>query len=238
MSSISKAAAVAGSPYLRLAVLGIGLAVAIVAGVWLGPDAPLLDIRTWREASTWWTPMLFVLFFGVAALVFAPRPALSTIAGILFAPPVAVLVVVTGTVLGAGLAFGIARLLGRDALAPLLRRGRLNALDSAFARRGFTATVICRLLPILPYGVVNYGAGVTRVRVLHFLAGTAVGTLPANIVYITAGNALAAGAGWMPAIWLGLAVAALVGAGWLTRRLAHARSAPPDAAPENAVPQR
>ncbi len=216
----------AGSPFLRLAVLVIGLVVALAVGWWLGPDTPLLDIRTWRGESGAWTPLLFVLLFGAAALVFTPRPALSAIAGILFTLPVAVPVVVTGTVLGAGLAFGIARLLGREALAPLLRKGRLGALDSAFARRGFTATVICRLLPVLPYGVVNYGAGVTRVRLLPFLAGTAVGTLPANIAYITAGNALAAGAGWMPAIWLALAVAFVVCAGWGARRLVHGRSSP------------
>lgn len=226
MSSIRKISAVAGSPFLRLAVLVIGLVVALAVGWLLGPDTPLLDIRTWRGESGAWTPLLFVLLFGAAALVFTPRPALSAIAGILFALPVAVPVVVTGTVLGAGLAFGIARLLGREALAPLLRKGRLSALDSAFARRGFTATVICRLLPVLPYGVVNYGAGVTRVRLLPFLAGTAVGTLPANIAYITAGNALAAGDGWMPAIWLALAVAFVVCAGWGARRLVHGRPSP------------
>ncbi len=226
MSSIRKISAVTGSPFLRLAVLVIGLAVALAVGWWLGPDTPLLDIRTWRGESSAWRPLLFVLLFGVAALVFTPRPALSAIAGILFTLPVAVPVVVAGTVLGAGLAFGIARLLGREALAPLLRKGRLNALDSAFARRGFTATVICRLLPVLPYGVVNYGAGVTRVRLLPFLAGTAVGTLPANIAYITAGSALTAGDGWMPAIWFALAVVALVFVGWLARRLVHARSSP------------
>lgn len=71
--------------------------------------------------------------------------------------------------------------------------------------------MICRLLPIVPYGVVNYGAAVTRVRLLPFLAGTAVGTLPANIAYITAGNALAADADWMPMLWIGPSLAILVG---------------------------
>lgn len=64
--------------------------------------------------------------------------------------------------------------------------------------------MICRLLPIVPYGVVNYGAAVTRVRLLPFLAGTAVGTLPA-------GNALAADADWMPMLWIGPSLAILVG---------------------------
>lgn len=216
-SSIRKASAVIGSPLLRLAVLLAGLVIALAAGLWLGHAPPLLDVHRWRDEGGPWAPLLFVLFFGVAALVFAPRPALSALAGMLFTLPVALLVVLTGTVLGAGLAFGIARLLGRDAIAPRLRAGRLQKLDSVFAHRGFTATVICRLLPVLPYSVVNYGAGITQVGLVPFLAGTAVGTLPANLVYITAGNALVAGTTWQIMMWLALAAAVLVAAGWAAR---------------------
>ncbi|SFT08323.1 TVP38/TMEM64 family protein [Saccharopolyspora flava] len=191
------------------------LAAAVGVGLWLVPGTSLLQVESWRSA-----PWLFLLFFAVAALVFVPRPALAAVAGTLFSPPIALLVVVAGTVSGAGLAFGIARLLGRDALAPRLRRGRLETLDSLFARRGFTATVLCRLLPVIPYGVINYAAGVTRIRLAPFLAGTAVGTLPANLTYITAGNALTSGT-WTPFLWLALAAAALLAATWGARRLAR-----------------
>lgn len=164
-----------------------------------------------------------MLFFGVAALIFVPRPALAAVAGLLFSTPIALVVVVAGTVFGAGLAFGIARTLGRDALARRLRRGRLNTLDSLFAQRGFMATVLCRLLPVLPYAVVNYGAGVTRMGILPFLAGTAVGTLPANIAYVTAGSVVASGASWTLGSWLALGVVAVLGAGWGVRRLMGAK---------------
>ncbi|MDI2028248.1 VTT domain-containing protein [Saccharopolyspora sp. TS4A08] len=197
----------------RLWLLVALLVVASGVGLWLVPGSSLLQVEQWRSA-----PWLFLLFFAFAALAFVPRPALAAVAGMLFTPAIALLVVVAGTVSGAGLAFGIARLLGREAIAPRLRSGRLEALDSLFARRGFTATILCRLLPVVPYGVVNYGAGVTRVRPLPFLAGTAVGTLPANLTYITAGNALTSGT-WTPLLWLALAAVALAAATWGARRL-------------------
>jgi uncharacterized membrane protein YdjX (TVP38/TMEM64 family) len=220
-SAIRKASTAVGSPFLRLVLLLVGLAVALVVGLLFGSE--LWSVDRWRAERGPWAPLLFVLLFGAAALVFAPRPALSTLAGTLFALPVALPVVVAGTVLGAGLAFGIARLLGREAVAPRLRAGRLQKLDSVFARRGFTATVLCRLLPVLPYGVVNYGAGITRVRPLPFLAGTAVGTFPANLVYVVVGNNLVAGEFWRLVTWLAVALAALVVAGWLARGLVGPR---------------
>lgn len=207
-------------PMARLAVFATLLLAALIVGLSARPVAPLLNADQWSSDGDVWTPLLFVLFFGVAALFFVPRPALATAAGVVFSAPVALPVVVVGTVFGAGVAFGLARLLGRDAVEPRLREGRLEALDALFARRGFTATVVCRLLPLLPYAVVNYGAGVTRVRTVPFLAGTAVGTLPANVAYVAIGGALVADTASGLVTWLGLAIAVVVLAvlAWFGRR--------------------
>ncbi|GAB3685437.1 hypothetical protein GCM10027597_35930 [Saccharopolyspora tripterygii] len=214
---------------VRLALLGVLLLAAGAVALWMRPAAPLLNVEHWRSGGDVWTPLLFVLFFGVAALLFVPRPALAAVAGVVFDLPVALPVVVAGTVFGAGVAFGLARMLGRDAVAPRLNKGRLETLDSLFARRGFTATVVCRLLPLLPYAVINYGAGVTRVRSMAFLAGTAVGTLPANIAYVTVGGALVGVTASNLVIWLGavVAVIAVVALAWFgRRRLLSAASMP------------
>lgn len=192
-SSLSCAAAWLSRPRVRLGLLGALLLAAILIGLW-GPVGDLLNVERWRGDGGVVTPLLFAAVFGVAALLFVPRPALATAAGALFSVPVALCIVVAGTVLGAGIAFGLARMLGRDAIAPRLGRGRLEVADSLFARHGFTATVVCRLLPLLPFAVINYAAGVTRVRATEFLAGTAVGTLPANVAYVLFGGALVAGA--------------------------------------------
>ncbi|WP_187351859.1 TVP38/TMEM64 family protein [Allosaccharopolyspora coralli] len=204
----------------RLAVFATLLLAALVVGLWARPVAPLLNADQWRSDGDVWTPLLFVLVFGVAALLFVPRPALSAAAGAVFSLPVALPVVVLGTVFGAGVAFWLARLLGRDAVGPWLREGRLETLDALSVRRGFTATVVCRLLPLLPYAVVNYGAGVTRVRTVPFLAGTAVGTLPANIAYVTIGSALVVDTASGLVTWLGFAVAVVVlsALAWFGRR--------------------
>lgn len=194
----------------RLAFDGLLLLLAVGLGVWSQHHGGLLDLEEWRNGAGWATPLLFVLVFGLLSLVFVPRPALAAAAGILFTVPIALLVAAAGTVLAAAGAFGIARVLGQRPLAPLLRRGRLHRLDSLLERRGFAATVLCRLVPVVPFAVVNYTAGMTRVRVIPFLAGTAVGTVPANVSYVMFGGAVVSEDASGPWLALGTAAAVLV----------------------------
>lgn len=205
------------TPTVRFALIGVLVFLVVGAVVWTRQNGSPLGLDQWRNATGPWTPLLFVLVFGLLTLFFVPRPALATAAGVLFSLPVAFPVVVVGTILGAAAAFGLARALGREPLAPILRRGRLRQLDAFLARRGFVATVLCRLVPIVPFAVVNYTAGVTRVRTLPFLAGTAVGTIPANTSYVMFGGALVADSG--TSLWLALGLGGVVLIGLVLARI-------------------
>ncbi|MDA3644087.1 VTT domain-containing protein [Saccharopolyspora indica] len=185
----------ARSPKIRFASIGLLGLLFLGAALWVRRYGSLVEFDEWRSATGPWAPLLFVLAFGLLSLLFVPRPALAAAVGVVYSLPVALPVVVAGTVLSAAAAFGVARAVGREPLAPLLRKGRLRQLDSFLERRGFVATVFCRLVPFVPFAVVNYTAGVTRVRPLPFLAGTAVGTMPANASYVVFGGVLVADGG-------------------------------------------
>ena len=126
----------------------------------------------------------------LAALVF-PRAGIAVLAGLLYGPWTATLYALTGTVLGAVVAFGIGRGLGRAQLARItadrLPASRLVRLDDWSTRRGLVAVVSARLLPVVPFGLFNYGFGATRVRVSTFVVGTAVGILPSTVLYTVVG---------------------------------------------------
>ncbi|MDA3624040.1 VTT domain-containing protein [Saccharopolyspora sp. WRP15-2] len=207
------------SPKVRFALAGVLVLLFLVAAFWLRQNGSVLALDEWRRASGPWVPLLFTFVFGLLTLFFVPRPALAAAAGALFSLPVALPVVVAGTVLGAAAAFGLARALGREPLAPLLRRSRIQQLDSFLVRRGFVATVVCRLVPVVPFAAVNYAAGITGVRTLPFLAGTAVGTVPANLSYVMFGGALVADAG--TGLWLALALGGVVLIGLVLARAAR-----------------
>jgi len=168
-------------PLLLAALVGAGIAVALTVGI-----PPVEEIRAGVERAGWAAPLLYAT--GYAALTLTPAPAsvLSITAGVLFGLPLGVVVVLGGATVGAGTAFALARLLGRDAVAGI-DNARLRKLDALLCRRGLLAVIGVRLVPLLPFTALNYACGLSAVRPRDYLLGTAVGILPGVAAYVTIG---------------------------------------------------
>ncbi|WP_158847898.1 TVP38/TMEM64 family protein [Saccharothrix deserti] len=208
----------------------IGLAVVVLA---LAVVAVLVDLpepeqlRGWIDGNGPWAPLVFLLLCATGTAAFFPKPVLATASGLLFGVLPGLVIAVVGFTAGALIAFFTARLLGRRSVARWLGSGRLRVLDSVFERNGLAATVVLRLLPVIPFAVSNYGAGVTAVAPSSFAAGTALGLLPTTALAATLGDAalaldsprsIAAAAAWL--------VLALIGVVWGRQLLLRAQQAP------------
>ncbi|WP_431969094.1 TVP38/TMEM64 family protein [Actinacidiphila sp. bgisy160] len=132
--------------------------------------------------------VLFAGGYGLCALAFVPRPLLNVGAGALFGAQAGLPAALAGTVLGAGLAFVLGRLLGRDALRPLLRGRVLLAADRQLSEHGFRTMLAMRLFPGVPFAAANYSAAVSRMRLTPFLLATALGSVPNTGAYVIAGS--------------------------------------------------
>ncbi|NEA01857.1 TVP38/TMEM64 family protein, partial [Streptomyces sp. SID10116] len=88
---------------------------------------------------------------------------------------------------GAGIAFGLGRMLGQDALRPLLRGRWLKAADGQLSRHGFRSMLAVRLFPGVPFAAANYCAAVSRMGWLPFLLATGLGSIPNTAAYVIAG---------------------------------------------------
>ncbi|MBI2197645.1 MAG: TVP38/TMEM64 family protein [Candidatus Rokubacteria bacterium] len=94
-----------------------------------------------------------------------------------------------GSALGAAaLCFGLSRILGRPAVGRLVSPRALEWSDAFFARFGSYAVLIGRLIPVVSFDVVSYGAGLTAMSFAGFLVATAVGMVPATLVYSYLGH--------------------------------------------------
>jgi uncharacterized membrane protein YdjX (TVP38/TMEM64 family) len=174
-----------GGPLL-LAVVVLGLAVAAVF-----VDFPTGDqLRARLQDFGGFAPVVFVTGCAVGTALFFPKPVLATAAGLLFGVLPGLALAVTGCTVGALIAFGAARALGRHRVAAWLGRGRLRVLDEVFARRGLAATLVVRLLPVVPFAAANYCAGATAVSGRSFALGTALGLLPSTLLAVLLGDAL------------------------------------------------
>ncbi|GHI84161.1 TVP38/TMEM64 family protein [Streptomyces xanthophaeus] len=131
--------------------------------------------------------VLFAVAYGVCAAAFVPRPLLNLAAGALFGAQFGLVAAVGGSVLGAGITFGLGRVLGQEALRPLLRGRWLEAADGQLSRHGFRSVLALRLFPGVPFVVGNYCAAVSRCGWAPFLLATGLGVVPNTTAYVIAG---------------------------------------------------
>lgn len=167
-----------------LLVLGVGGAL-LAAG---GRVSEALDlIRDTVDRAGMWGPVLFVLAYAVLTMLLVPGSPLTIAAGVLFGPWVGTLLVVVGATAGATGAFLWGRHLGRDAVARLTG-DRFDRVDAWLHDRGLLAVLYVRLVPLLPFNLLNPVAGVTGVTLRDYVVGTAVGIVPGTFAFAALGG--------------------------------------------------
>lgn len=180
------------SPWFRLGLLVVLLSAAVAIVLACRPER--LITEGWPERMSGGGPavVLFAAGYGLCTAAFVPRPVLNVAAGALFGGPAGTAAAVVGTVLGSAVSFGLGRLLGQDALRPLLRGRWLTAADRQLSLHGFRSMLVLRLLPGVPFAAANYCASVSRMGWLPFLLATAAGSIPTTAAYVVAGSHAAA----------------------------------------------
>lgn len=133
----------------------------------------------------------FVLLYVVIATLSLPGAMIMTLAaGALFDFWVAVLLVSIASSIGATLAFVVARFLLGESVQHRFR-ARLAKFNAGVEKDGGFYLLTLRLIPLLPFFVVNLVMGLTRIRIWTFYWVTLVGMLPVTVVYVNAGAQLA-----------------------------------------------
>jgi uncharacterized membrane protein YdjX (TVP38/TMEM64 family) len=131
----------------------------------------------------------FILAYAGLVTVSVPGAALFTLAGgYMFGPWLGTAYAVTGATLGAIVVFLAARagLAGLGARAgPWARR-----FEAGFRRNGLNYLLVLRLLPIVPFWLINLVAGAVGLRLWVFVLGTFVGMIPVTFIYASLGNGL------------------------------------------------
>ncbi|MCZ8206366.1 MAG: DUF547 domain-containing protein [Gemmatimonas sp.] len=147
-------------------------------------------IRTAREVA--WAAPAFVVGYALITTFGLPATPMTLAGGALFGPWVGSLVNWLGATLGATGAFVLARAIGRDAVRALLGK-RAGALDALTGEQAFGALLRLRLLPLIPFNGLNFGAGLAGVKPGSYVLATALGIVPGTVVYTYFADALLAG---------------------------------------------
>jgi uncharacterized membrane protein YdjX (TVP38/TMEM64 family) len=133
-------------------------------------------------------PILFVLLYALATVLFAPGSIITVAGGALFGPVWGTLWNLTGATLGATLAFVIARYVASDWVSR--RAGeRLSRLMRGVEDEGWRFVAFVRLVPLFPFNLVNYALGLTRIRLREYVLASFLFMVPGALAYTYLGYA-------------------------------------------------
>ena len=125
------------------------------------------------------------MFIGVYVLLTVlgvPMVILTFFAGFTFGALEGALYVMIGANIGANLAFDLARYLGRDFVSRYIK-GPIDRIDRRLRKKGFLRMLQLRLIPVIPFNVLNFAAGLSGLRKLHFALATMIGITPGTFIY-------------------------------------------------------
>ena len=172
--------------WLRLGALAGALAAALLI-VAAASGFSAERVRDWVDGFGVAAPLAFIVVSAALTCVLFPGPVLAGASGLLFGTALGFPVSLTAATLGACCAFLISRRVGYEAVEQLAGP-RVRRVREWIGRRGFVAVLYARIVPGMPYTVVNYAAGLTPLRLPVFAGATALGAAPRAFAYTALGG--------------------------------------------------
>jgi uncharacterized membrane protein YdjX (TVP38/TMEM64 family) len=172
----------------RLSAYGATVALILVVIAITGKLPTPSEARDWGESLGGLATFAFVPLFVLANFVI-PWGILAGAAGLLFGTLAGTPLALAGVTLAALAQMLVARRLAGEHAGTLLPE-RTRAIERFIERNGVTAIMESRIVPLLPYGAVNYAAGLTRLRYRDMALGTVVGGAPKVFGYVALGGSL------------------------------------------------
>lgn len=194
-------------------------------------DAAALEV--WINDAGVLAPVIFILIYALATVLFLPGSVITLAGGALFGPVLGTFYNLTGATLGAVLAFLISRYIASDWIADKAG-GRVRQLINGVEGEGWRFVAFVRLVPLFPFNLLNYALGLTRIRFLHYLIASYIFMLPGAMAYTYIGyagrEAIGGGEGLIQKILIALALLGVVA--FLPRIIGNIRRGPAIDIPE------
>ena len=169
-----------------------GSLVGIGGLVWLFSRIDPTDIQAFVAGFGPWALVVYIALFALLPAMFFPVAVLALAGGLLFGLWAGSMYTFLGAMINCTVMFWLARTVGYEKVKSLVE-SRLsdkwqNRLNAAAGREGFLLLIILRLIPAVPYNLINYAFGLTRMSYGAYLLGSAMGIIPGTLVFINIGD--------------------------------------------------
>ena len=178
---------------IRKSVLS-GLLFALLAVLCIYLSAHITPGQLQAAISRWGklAPLAYILSFTLLPAFFFPVAILALAGGLLFGLWWGSLYTFLGAILNCTLMFFLARYAGREQVEALLQKKlppiwkqRIRNLNSG---SGFLLLIVLRLIPAVPYNLINYAFGLTAMPFRTYILASAIGIIPGTFAFINIGD--------------------------------------------------
>ncbi|XP_028086758.1 uncharacterized protein LOC114287570 [Camellia sinensis] len=152
----------------------------------------LKDFLLWIKQDLGpWGPLVLAIAYIPLTVCAVPASVLTLGGGYLFGLPVGFFADSIGATLGATAAFLLGRTIGRSyVISKLKNYPKFHAVAIAIQRSGFKIVLLLRLVPLLPFNMMNYLLSVTPVRLGEYMLASWVGMMPITFALVYVGTTL------------------------------------------------
>ncbi len=133
-------------------------------------------------SSNWWFPLAFIALYVLGVVISFSGLILTAAGGIIFGTVKGTILNVIASNIGASLAFLIGRYLGRD-IVEKLAKGKLKTIDDKIEQSGFLTILRLRLIPVVPFNMLNYASGFSKIKYKDYVLGSLIGMFPGTFIY-------------------------------------------------------
>ncbi len=173
----------------KLAFAAAGIIVLLAAAQYFNAQELLVRALDWIAGLGSWGPLIFMVIYILACVLFLPGSILTLGAGVLFGLVAGSIIVSISATLGATAAFLVGRYVARDWVARRIEgHPRFRAIDDAVAREGWKIVGLTRLSPAFPFNLLNYAYGLTKVSLRDYFFASWIGMLPGTVMYVYIGS--------------------------------------------------
>ena len=143
-------------------------------------------IKTFVLSFGIYAPIIFILLFTFAPLIFFPDGILALAGGLIFGFAWGSVYIIVGALCGATVSFWLARMYGTHMHKKLANEKLVN-FQKNVQKHGFVMILLLRLVPLVPFNIISYSAGFSTIRYRDFFLATLLGMLPGVLVYANIG---------------------------------------------------
>lgn len=176
----------------RIAISLLLLVAIGTALIFLPVEQKLKDFLLWiKEDLGPFGPIALALAYIPLTVVAVPASVLTLGGGYLFGLPVGFVADSLGATLGATAAFLLGRTIGKSYVTSKIKHyPKFQAVSVAIQRSGFKIVLLLRVVPLLPFNMLNYLLSVTPVRLGEYMLATWLGMMPITFALVYVGTTL------------------------------------------------